>query len=130
MPFPLPALIRLMPTAKPLAQAWTFYATAQAADIIVDANAGWSLPSIVIWATAHMLLAVTTSGLLGAAARGVTGAQTLPGLRRLQLGLMALTIGLLLGLVILQQPTILLPAIGLALAYWWSSTPAPQELRT
>ena len=121
----------------PLAQTWTLATVGQSMDAILNAAPGWTLPPIVTWSSTHMLLALLTCALLALASDIDEGGdgdgsapltlRAMPGVRRLFIAALALLIGLLFGIVVLGQPAILLPALGLALTYrLWATQLRPE----
>lgn len=119
----------------PLAQTWTLATVGQSMDAILNAAPGWTLPPIVTWSSTHMLVALLTCALLALASdtdgdgdgSAPVALLAMPGVRRLVIAALALLIGLLLGIVVLGQPAILLPALGLALTYrLWTTQLRPE----
>ena len=125
--------------ALPLVQTWTLATVGQAMDAILSAAPGWTLPPIVTWSSTHMLLALLTCALLALASdsdgsgdgdgSAPVTLRAMPGVRRLLIATLALLIGLLFGIVVLGQPAILLPALGLALTYRLWATQLRLETR-
>ena len=123
----------------PLAQTWTLATVGQSMDAILNAASGWTLPPLVTWSSTHMLLALLTCALLALASGGdgdddYDGGAPASGLaswatRRLILGPLALLVRLLLGIVVIGQPTIRLSVAGLALAHRLWATPLKPQVR-
>lgn len=132
----LPAVGRLEPVVRPVAQAWSLFTISQVAEAVAGSEPSRIFSPALTWLILEMLLAALVCRVFWSVSTGDVSPDPSTGLgwlakraRLALIGLAALLIAVLAALVVSHRPAILLPVLGLALTYPGWSAALRREVR-